>query len=134
MWEPTSNQYYEWVLLEVVTRAVTIVHSSGSHREDKDKWIDKERQRWASLLNVPMKQQKPSNFPPRTLPIMRTLAALRELDGGQHDRLVCRGWFARGQTGQSESFWGVDHPGQVTHFLGSENPGTPRWKVLLLLI
>lgn len=33
--------------------------------------------------------------------------------------------------GQSESFWGVDHLGQVATFLGLERPGTLGWKALL---
>jgi len=44
--------------------------------KNKDKWIDRERQIWASTFDVPMQQQRPPNFPPRTLPIMRALAAL----------------------------------------------------------
>ena len=33
--------------------------------------------------------------------------------------------------GQQESFWGVDHMGQVAAFLGLEKPGTGGWKALL---
>ncbi|KFH46820.1 Glutathione S-transferase kappa-like protein [Hapsidospora chrysogenum ATCC 11550] len=55
---------------------------------NKAKWINKERQRWAAQLNVPMKQQTPPNFPARTLSMMRALAALRELDCGRQDRMV----------------------------------------------
>lgn len=199
MWEPTSHQYYECVPLAAMNPPVATT-SDGSPRGDKDKWIDKERQRWASLLNVPMKQQSPPNFPPRTLTIMRALAALQELDGGRQDRLVgvldalwheffvkhtqthelhelrriltgvlgggaeadgvlkaassdaegggkktlmqntevaFKGgafglpWMACTRVdGQSESFWGVDHLGQVASFLGLEKLETG-WKALL---
>jgi 2-hydroxychromene-2-carboxylate isomerase len=67
------------------TRVRLTIRLSGT---DKAKWINKERQRWAAQLNVPMKEQTPPNFPARTLTMMRALAALRELDGGRQDRMV----------------------------------------------
>jgi 2-hydroxychromene-2-carboxylate isomerase len=33
--------------------------------------------------------------------------------------------------GETESFWGVDHLGQVAAFLGLEKPGSGGWKALL---
>lgn len=56
--------------------------------KNKDKWINTERQRWASLLNVPMKNERFPNFPPRTLPIGRALCGLLRLDQGRQTRLL----------------------------------------------
>ena len=168
---------------------------------DKDKWINRERQRWAALLNVPMAHEQPPSFPPKTLPIMRTLAAMLEIDCGRQDRLVCaldalwqeffvkhtathepselkrvlegaiggsesineiltrassdEEWggkkalkrhtddaFENGAfgvpwmictraDGKTESFFGVDHLGQVAAFLGLEKPTASGWKALL---
>jgi 2-hydroxychromene-2-carboxylate isomerase len=50
---------------------------------DKDKWINTERNRWAKLFNIPMKEQAPENFPPLTLTIMRALCALVSLKPGK---------------------------------------------------
>jgi 2-hydroxychromene-2-carboxylate isomerase len=33
--------------------------------------------------------------------------------------------------GQTEGFWGVDHLGQVAHFLGLEKPKHGGWKSVL---
>lgn len=33
--------------------------------------------------------------------------------------------------GETESFWGVDHIGQVASFLGLQRPGTGGWKAVL---
>jgi 2-hydroxychromene-2-carboxylate isomerase len=43
---------------------------------DKDKWINKERLRWATYFQVPISQTTPPNFPTNTLPIGRALAAI----------------------------------------------------------
>jgi 2-hydroxychromene-2-carboxylate isomerase len=169
--------------------------------KNKDKWINRERQRWAALLNVPMAHEQPPSFPPKTLPIMRTLAAMLEIDCGRQDRLVCaldalwqeffvkhtathepselkrvlegaiggsesideiltrassdEEWggkkalkrhtddaFENGAfgvpwmictraDGKTESFFGVDHLGQVAAFLGLEKPTASGWKALL---
>ena len=41
-------------------------------------------------------------------------------------------WFAcTNSKGEKESFWGVDHLGQVTHFLGLDKPQTGGWQALL---
>lgn len=50
---------------------------------DKDKWVNLERLRWASLFNIPMKLEMPPNFPPPTLTIMRCLCALTVLHPGK---------------------------------------------------
>lgn len=55
---------------------------------DKDKWINRERQRWAETFGIPMHKDTPADFPPLTLGIMRHLAALDELDGDDQTRLV----------------------------------------------
>lgn len=39
--------------------------------QDKDKWIGKERNRWANYLNIPMNKEGPPNFPPNTVPVRR---------------------------------------------------------------
>ncbi len=44
---------------------------------DKNKWIGKERLRWASLLNIPTTRTVPPNFPPVTLQVQRVLSALQ---------------------------------------------------------
>lgn len=56
--------------------------------KNKDKWINTERRRWASVLNVPMAKEAPPNFPPRTLPIGRALCGLLSLDQGRQTRLL----------------------------------------------
>lgn len=41
-------------------------------------------------------------------------------------------WFvATNSKGETETFWGVDHMGQVTEHLGLEKPNTGGWKSLL---
>ncbi|KAI9744968.1 MAG: hypothetical protein M1818_001895 [Claussenomyces sp. TS43310] len=50
---------------------------------DKDKWIERERQRWAKAFNIPCKEEPPPNFPPNTLYIMRALAALTIAESNQ---------------------------------------------------
>lgn len=43
---------------------------------DKDVWIQKERIRWAKYFSVPMAEESPEGFPPRTLGVQRALCAL----------------------------------------------------------
>lgn len=43
---------------------------------DKDVWIGKERERWAKYFSVPMVEEMPDGFPPRTLGVQRALCAL----------------------------------------------------------
>lgn len=38
---------------------------------------------------------------------------------------------ATDSAGTTEAFWGVDHLGQVLHFLGIEKPGHGPWKSIL---
>ena len=139
----------------------------------------------------------PPNFPPKTLPIMRHLAALSTRDGPSDqarltallDELFAAYWVRHEETqapevlrqvitgvlgeeaerelagaakdegkaalqantdeahedggfglpwmicedgeGRRESFWGVDHLGQVAAFLGLEKPETKGWKSML---
>lgn len=41
-------------------------------------------------------------------------------------------WFScTNSEGQQEGFWGVDHLGQVTTFLGLEKPKAGGWKAML---
>lgn len=153
---------------------------------------------WAKKFKIPMNDGMPANFPVNTLPIMRQLAALRELDGDGRDQhrltatldvLYHEFWvnhrathepdtlreiliqiigedersrvaeaaqkegklallrntdeaFAKGgfglpwmvctnEKGQTEGFFGVDHLGLVTRFLGLERPNTSGWKSML---
>lgn len=48
---------------------------------DKDKWIMKERVRWARYFNVPIVDETPPNFPPLTLSAMRIICALGRATG-----------------------------------------------------
>lgn len=43
---------------------------------DKDKWINQERLRWASLFNIPISKTTPVGFPHSTLKIQRALCVL----------------------------------------------------------
>ena len=52
-------------------------HLSLFSTTDKNKWIGKERLRWASLFNIPITRTVPPNFPPLTLQIQRVLTALQ---------------------------------------------------------
>ncbi|ERF71667.1 hypothetical protein EPUS_00656 [Endocarpon pusillum Z07020] len=45
--------------------------------KNKNKWIGKERLRWASLFNIPITRTMPPNFPPLTLQVQRVLTALQ---------------------------------------------------------
>ncbi|KAE8453491.1 hypothetical protein EG329_010352 [Mollisiaceae sp. DMI_Dod_QoI] len=51
--------------------------------KNKDKWINTERLRWATLFNIPMQTETPPNFPPMTLTIMRSLCAFTILHPGK---------------------------------------------------
>lgn len=159
---------------------------------DKDKWIMRERLRWARLFDVPMHDEVVSNFPPNTMHTMRALAAitdqqqlgrvverlyddffvhrraietkdvfepiLRSVLGAEAaeqaigkagsegkaaleantDKAYDAGafgapWFmcTRGD-GQTDCFWGVDHMGQLSDFLGLEKPvASGGWKAVL---
>jgi 2-hydroxychromene-2-carboxylate isomerase len=176
------------------------------HIKNKDKWIDMERRRWAALFDIPMHTDSPPGFPPKTLPIMRALAAIQHteaasssssssshqqpqltaaLDALWHEFFVLHTQthepahlsrilsssassldaeailqaattdqvkkrltqntneaFASGafglpwmvctnEAGETETFWGVDHMGQVAAFLGLEKPGSGGWKAML---
>lgn len=46
---------------------------------DKDIYINKERQRWASYFSVPMIDHMPDGFPPMTLATQRALCAVSQL-------------------------------------------------------
>lgn len=47
---------------------------------DKDKWIGRERLRWARAFNVPMPEDMPPSFPPMTLAMMRALCVIAKDD------------------------------------------------------
>ncbi|KAI8946879.1 HCCA isomerase/glutathione S-transferase kappa [Xylaria longipes] len=46
--------------------------------KNKDIWIDKERVRWASVFDIPMKAETPPSFPPNTLQVMRALCGVAD--------------------------------------------------------
>ncbi|GAM89215.1 hypothetical protein ANO11243_072520 [Dothideomycetidae sp. 11243] len=43
---------------------------------DKDKWINKERVRWAAYCNAPIATTAPEGFPPNTISVQRALTAI----------------------------------------------------------
>jgi 2-hydroxychromene-2-carboxylate isomerase len=45
---------------------------------DKDKWIDVERRRWAKYFSVPICDNTPEGFPPRTLTVQRALCVVSQ--------------------------------------------------------
>lgn len=159
---------------------------------DKDKWIMRERLRWARLFDVPMHDEVVSNFPPNTMHTMRALAVITDQQQLGHvvERLyddffvhhkaietkdvfepILRGvlgaeaadqvigkagsegkaalkantdkaydagafgapWFMCTRSdGQTDCFWGVDHMGQLSDFLGLEKPlASGGWKAVL---
>ncbi|KAF1953979.1 HCCA isomerase/glutathione S-transferase kappa [Byssothecium circinans] len=57
-----------------------LMHACGNtppvNIKNKDKWINKERLRWAKYFNVPISSTSPPNFPINTLHLQRVLAAL----------------------------------------------------------
>ncbi|KAJ5108987.1 hypothetical protein N7456_005662 [Penicillium angulare] len=46
--------------------------------KNKDKWIGKERLRWAKQFSVPIDEQMPEGFPVKTLGVQRALCALSQ--------------------------------------------------------
>ncbi|KAI9791913.1 MAG: hypothetical protein M1833_001295 [Piccolia ochrophora] len=44
--------------------------------KNKDKWIERERNRWARLFNVPISDTVPEGFPPNTLAVQRALSVI----------------------------------------------------------
>ncbi|KAF2795632.1 thioredoxin-like protein [Melanomma pulvis-pyrius CBS 109.77] len=163
--------------------------------KNKDKWINLERKRWATLLSIPVSDNAPPNFPINTLPIQRVLASLslshphylpkaislfyqnfwvqyseptkpenllaivKEVVGdeeearrvlerstgeqakkalvGYTDTAFAEGafglpWFvATNSRGETESYWGIDHMGQLCDHLGLERPDGRGWRALL---
>lgn len=149
---------------------------------NKDKWIERERLRWADQFDVPMTKTVPEGFPVLTLTIMRALCyvqikypdelvrcvdvlyqsfwveanskvgkpegfglILEKVLGKEKAEDVLKGlaspeakkrlnentdealnktafglpWFqCENERGDTEGFWGFDHLGQVTKFLG----------------
>jgi 2-hydroxychromene-2-carboxylate isomerase len=52
---------------------------------NKDKWIERERLRWARQFHIPMSDSYPKGFPKPTIPLQRFLTSLW-LDGNQETR------------------------------------------------
>lgn len=55
---------------------------------DKDKWINKERLRWAKVFSVPMAEGSPPGFPQFTLTVMRAMCAITVLYPGVEGQKV----------------------------------------------
>ncbi|KAJ2984366.1 hypothetical protein NQ176_g35 [Zarea fungicola] len=101
---------------------------------DKRDWINENRKLWAKTFNVPIQDELPPNFPAKTLYIMRHLAAVQELDGGDQKRLlqafdaIFEGYWQRHEeTFKPEVFFpileqvlGRDDAGKVAEAAGSE--------------
>ncbi|KAK7920170.1 2-hydroxychromene-2-carboxylate isomerase [Apiospora marii] len=68
-----------------------LMHACGNTApiqiKNKDKWIGRERLRWARAFGVPMADTTPANFPPNTLHTMRAVCAL-SLQGQGQEKLV----------------------------------------------
>lgn len=45
---------------------------------DKDQWINTERRRWAKYFSVPIADNMPEGFPPRTLAVQRALCVVSQ--------------------------------------------------------
>lgn len=45
---------------------------------DKDQWINTERRRWAKYFSVPICDNTPEGFPPRTLAVQRALCVVSQ--------------------------------------------------------
>ncbi|KAG8623738.1 hypothetical protein KVT40_008714 [Elsinoe batatas] len=45
--------------------------------KNKDKWVNKDRLRWAEKFNIPISQRSPEGFPHNTVSPMRALSALQ---------------------------------------------------------
>ena len=56
-----------------VLSGVSTVHATGTpssdNAEDKGKWMNKDRLRWAAIFNVPMAETLPEGFPVATLAV-----------------------------------------------------------------
>ncbi|KAF2657368.1 HCCA isomerase/glutathione S-transferase kappa [Lophiostoma macrostomum CBS 122681] len=163
--------------------------------KNKDKWINVERKRWATLLRIPISKDAPPGFPLNTISIQRVLTSLslshpstlpsaialfyhnfwvhyaepskpenllaivRTVVGSNEEAekvvQASKGdevkkklsentqksfdagafglpWFvATNSKGETESYWGVDHMGQLCDHLGLERPGDKGWRALL---
>ncbi|RDW75110.1 2-hydroxychromene-2-carboxylate isomeras-like protein [Coleophoma cylindrospora] len=59
--------------------------------KNKDTWIAAERTRWATRFNIPIIATTPADFPPLTLPVMRSLCALMLVFPGRAQEMLVRG-------------------------------------------
>lgn len=76
---------------------------------DKDKYIEKERLRWAHYFSVPMMETPPENFPPLTLATQRVICAVSAQSESKTiavlDALFHSFWVdGNGKIGQPEGF------------------------------
>ncbi|KAI1193392.1 HCCA isomerase/glutathione S-transferase kappa [Nemania serpens] len=75
--------------------------------KNKDKWIIKERLRWARAFDVPMAAENPPNFPPNTLQVMRALCGVaddQEKLCAMLERLFHQFWVNHVQIAQPDAF------------------------------
>ena len=121
MRQHSANQYQE-----SVSSPMSLPPPNRS-TTDKDKWIEKERLRWASVFNIPMKKEVPEGFPPMTLTIMRALCALTVLNPGKEgqpklikalDALFHAFWVEHKKTNEKEVLVAV-----LNEVLGKEEAG-----------
>lgn len=72
--------------------------------KNKDKWINRERERWASLFKIPIRDGAPPGFPVSTINSGRALVALKkELELGEGDEGKGKGREMYGKV--IELFW-----------------------------
>lgn len=100
--------------------------------KNKSTWINKERERWAEVFNIPLRESTPPGFPISTVSAMRALVAL-QVDGSADDETVakcievlwCVVWHPkaeclRGVGGQGENGeWDLKDPKVLEVLLGS---------------
>lgn len=96
MWKHTTDSNQEFVQIANTSHA-SLVHGrevqvseyiqlTTLYRPDKDKWINKERLRWAKYFNVPVVETVPDGFPANTLHVMRSICAVGQLAGNDQSQ------------------------------------------------
>ncbi|KAI1825135.1 HCCA isomerase/glutathione S-transferase kappa [Xylaria intraflava] len=83
--------------------------------KNKDAWMIKDRNLWASTFNIPMQAAQPPSFPPNTLGVMRTLSTIQDETALAKllDRLTHDFWVDHAQIGQPEVYTAI-----LTEILG----------------
>lgn len=60
------------------SRSTTLEAYTLTSALDKDQWINTERRRWAKYFSVPIADNTPEGFPPRTLAVQRALCVVSQ--------------------------------------------------------